>query len=927
MTSRTTVARLSVAFVLSLPAGLVAQGKPLITPKDYGKWEQLGAARLSPRGDWVAVPVARVSEENELRIRGVSRDTTIVVAYGSSAAFSPDGHWVAYAIGVSPKERERLTKDKKPVHNAFEARNLATGTTVSISDVSAFAFSPDGRFISMTRYPAEGKKTSEVLVQDLANNVRLTFSNVTDQAWADASSLLALTIDTDGGAGNAVEVYDGRSGAMRVLESSSSQYRALAWRAKSTDLAVLRTNVDKAYKDTAHVLLAWTNVGSAEAAMSRLDPTVGSTGFPAATRIADYRRPSWSRDGRIIYFGIRKREPVADAIKKSDEKVSDVEIWHTNDVRLLPQQKSAENQDLRATLLAAWRIHDNRVVQVGTDVNEPSAILEGGRYATEIDRKPYAWGWKFGRDDEDVWVVDLSTGERKKALEKVRHYFGADPTGTKLTWSDGRDFWIVDLPTGKKTNLTAALTSSRRADFVDHDDDHPNNVAPVINPAGWTKSGDALLVNDTYDVWRLSLDGSGGTKMTDGAKDGVINRLVSFAAFNAPAEERAFDLSKAQYITLRGKKTKQGGLARLSPDGKIERLVLADTAYAGLVRADSAPVIAFTRQRYDTPPVLRVGSDVATAKTIVETNPQAKDYAWGKVEMFNFNSTIGVPLQALLYYPANYDPSKKYPMIVYTYELLTQGLHNYVVPRETDYYNATVFTQNGYFVLMPDIVFRPREPGLGTQQSVEAAVKNVLARGIVDPARVGHVGHSQGGYEAAFLGTHSKLFATTVVGSGITDMISFAGQLHWQPGSAEFDHWETGQFRMQVAPWEDMKAMIDNSPLAMVDKMSVKAMLLEAGSDDGTVDPRQASLFYNYARRAGKDVVLLMYPGEGHGLAKKENQLDYERRILQWFGHYLKGDPAPAWIANGQTALERRALLDANKDGPVQAGAPAVVRP
>jgi len=210
MTSPATVARLSVACLLSLPSTLLAQAKPLITPKDYGKWEQLGAARLSPRGDWVAVPVARVSEENELRIRGVSRDTTIVVAYGTNAVFSPDSRWVAYAIGVSPKERERLTKDKKPVRNAFEARNLATGATISVSDVSAFAFSPDGRFVSMTRYPAEGKKTSEVIVQDLANNVRLTFSNVSDQAWADASSLLALAIDTDGGVGNAVEVYDGR---------------------------------------------------------------------------------------------------------------------------------------------------------------------------------------------------------------------------------------------------------------------------------------------------------------------------------------------------------------------------------------------------------------------------------------------------------------------------------------------------------------------------------------------------------------------------------------------------------------------------------------------------------------------------------------------------------------------------------------------
>ncbi len=268
------------------------------------------------------------------------------------------------------------------------------------------------------------------------------------------------------------------------------------------------------------------------------------------------------------------------------------------------------------------------------------------------------------------------------------------------------------------------------------------------------------------------------------------------------------------YFSLRGKKTKQSGYALRSADGSVKRLVLADAGYGALVRADSAPVFAYSRQRYDEPPNLHVGSDIANAKAVLETNAFAKDYAWGKVELFDFKSTIGVPLQALLYYPANYDPSKKYPMIVYTYELLTQGLHNYIVPSETNYYNTTVFTQNGYFVLLPDIVFRPREPGLGTQQSVEAAVKTVLARGLVDPARVGHVGHSQGGYEAAFLGTHSKLFATTVVGSGITDMISFAGQLHWSGGNAEFDHWETGQFRMEVAPWDDMKAMIDNSPLA-----------------------------------------------------------------------------------------------------------------
>lgn len=904
-----------IAFALCFAVPLAAQTRPLITPKDYGKWETLGQPRLSPKGDWVAVPVNRVDEESELRLRGGPRDTTIAIKYATGAVFSVDGKWVAYLIGPSPAKREQLTKDKKPIRNNLEARNLVTGKVIAVNEISAFSFSPDGRFLSMTRYAAEGKRVSDVLVDDLANGTRMPFSNVGDQSWADLGAKLALTVETEGGAGNAVELYDASASVVRVLESSSSLYRQLAWRAKSSDLAVLRTRLDTTYADTAHTLLAWTNLGGPISATQTrtLDPASASS-FPASMRIADYRRPSWSRDGKVIWFGIRMRQPKAQAIKKSTDKVSDVEIWHTSDVRMFPQQKTSEAQDLRRTLLTAWRVADGRVVPVGTDLDETATALEGSRWATEIDRTPYGWGWKFGRNDQDVWVVDLQSGERKRVLEKVRRYYGANPAGTKLTWSDGKDFWLVDLATGARTNLTAVLTAGGKADFVDHDDDHPNNVPPVLTPAGWDRSGTSYLVNDTYDVWNLKLDGSGGMKLTDGAKDGVIHRLINFAAFSASPLDRAYDLTQPLYFSLRGKKTKQSGYGMLRPKGSVECLVLADAGHGPLVKADSAAVFAYQRQRYDTPPVLRVGADIANAKVVVETNAQQKDFAWGKVELFDFKSTIGVPLQALLYYPANYDPTRKYPMIVYTYELLTQGYHNYIAPRETDYYNTTVFTQNGYFVLLPDIVFRPREPGVGTQQSVDAAIRAVEARGLVDSARVGHVGHSQGGYEANFLGTHSKLITTTVAGSGITDMISFAGQLHWQPGSAEFDHWETGQFRMEVAPWDDMKAMIDNSPLATVSQMTAKAMLLMEGSEDGVVDPRQGSLFYNYARRAGKEVVLLVYPGEGHGLSKKENQIDYERRILQWFGHYLKGEPAAPWIAEGQKALDRRAILDANKE-------------
>ena len=91
-------------------------------------------------------------------------------------------------------------------------------------------------------------------------------------------------------------------------------------------------------------------------------------------------------------------------------------------------------------------------------------------------------------------------------------------------------------------------------------------------------------------------------------------------------------------------------------------------------------------------------------------------------------------------------------------------------------------------------------------------------------------------------------------------------------------------------------------------------MLMEFGDADGTVDWHQGVEFYNFARRAGRDdFVMLVYPGEDHGLRKKENQVDYHRRINQWFGHWLKGEPAPKWMTEGVTWLERKAVLDSAK--------------
>jgi dipeptidyl aminopeptidase/acylaminoacyl peptidase len=367
------------------------------------------------------------------------------------------------------------------------------------------------------------------------------------------------------------------------------------------------------------------------------------------------------------------------------------------------------------------------------------------------------------------------------------------------------------------------------------------------------------------------------------------------------------------YLSLFGKRTKQSGYARLL-NGAVERLVLDDARMWGLARADSTDRFAFARERFDDSPDLFVGDALLRdTRQVSATNPFQKDYAWGRSELVNYRTVAGLDLQGVLLYPANYDGSRKYPMIVYPYELLSQTLHQYIVPTERSYYDPTVWTQNGYFVLRPDIVFRGRDPGIAVLEALQPAVRAVTSRGLVDSSKVGLVGHSWGGYEATFVPTRTNMFAAAVAGAPITNFLSFAGAIHWTPGIAEFDHWETGQARMDVPFWEDMEAYIRNSPAAKVHELRTP-MLMEFGDADGTVDWHEGIEFYNFARRAGRDdFVMLVYPGEDHGLRKKENQVDYHRRINQWFGHWLKGEPAPKWMTEGMTWAERKSVLDAAK--------------
>jgi dipeptidyl aminopeptidase/acylaminoacyl peptidase len=927
-----------VGLMVGLEPGQAQQQRPPSTA-DFAQWEALafqprGAAQgpLSPDGRWLAYGINRSNRNNELRIANVSNGETAVAAFGEQPVFSADSKWIAYAIAISEADEAKLRKAKKPLHRKAGLRNLLSGEALRFDATESFGFSGSGARIAMKRYAPEpadadrdsSRKTEEsddakpgatLVVRDLATGRDTTFGNISEYVWQSAGDLLAMTISAEGKVGNGVQLFDPTSGALRVLDSASATFSGLTWRKDADDLAVLRSKTEPGRDGPTQVVLAWTGLQAGAGQPHLYDPTAPSALAPNR-RIVAARQPSWSDDGKRIFVGIadwtEKPQASADGRDDAEDEPAGVDVWHWKDTVVVPRQKSLLSSTRTQSMLAVWHLADSKLVPLATDpLEDVRPIKHRPSTAYVVDRKAYAMDRSIGRIFANIYSVDLATGARTKVKDRIEdEYVQASPGGRYLLYLLDDHYWVFDLTNGTHTNITKSVATS----FVDKQSDETVKQKSPFGVAGWAKDDSAVWLYDRFDVWSVAPDGTKASRLTEGAGEQVRHR---YARLDPDAEW----VDPNGYLSVFAIWTKKSGYARLDaggPSPKLSRTLWRDKSVNGLAKAKKADTYAYVAQAFDDSPDYFVGdASLAAAKQVSATNPFQTQFAWGRAELVEYKSDRGERMQGVLSYPAGYEPGRKYPMVVYMYERLSDGLHSYVSPSERAPYNASVFTSRGYFFFQPDIVFRPREPGLSVVECVLPAVKAVIAKGQVDPARVGVVGHSWGGFDASFLATHTDVFAAAVAGAPITDLVSNYGNFHWSNGIAETDHIETGQQRMEVPIYEDLQAYIRNSAVFGVGTMKTP-LLISVGDGDGTVFWHQGLELYNIARRAGKNVVLVAYAGEDHGLRKKPNQVDYHHRIQEWFDHYLKGEPAVSWITNGQSVLDRERELKKKPVAPVQ---------
>ena len=879
----------------------IPDSKKVLTVDDYGRWNRIDSATLSSDGRWATYAYAPAEGDRTLFLRELEGDDEPKkIPMGSAPNFSKDARWLTYTVRPGEEETKKLEKSKKPIVTTLTLLNLDSHESMEFTGAVRATFSEDSTYvaISMGRSGSGGSQSggSDLLLVELATLHVRNIGNVGSFEFNESGRLLAYTVDAADLAGNGLYLLDLGSNVLRILDSSERRYRQLTWDEDGEHLAVLRGQEKKGFLQNENDLVVIRNAGARQQETT-VYVAAEDQSFPQEMVISEFSSLSFSEDGSMVFTGLKEQQKKP-AGEKDGEKRANVDVWHWQDDRVQSVQQRRASRDRRATYAAVLHVAQNKLVQLGDKDLARVSILGKGRWAVGVDDSPYRAEISWGGGRGDYYRVDLKDGKRDAITEALGRPVGNSPDGKHFVFLKDKQLWVHDLDRGTTTNLSS---SAPDVSFVDEDDDHPYEK-PSFGIGGWTADGRAVIVNHKFDLWQLPFDGSPGTNLTGGVgeKDQIRFRYVRL-----DSEEETIDTTKPLLLSAYGEWTKKSGFFTLAPGEPPQALIYEDKQMGRPAKASDSDRVLLSMQTFeDFPNYWVTNTKFETPVKVTDANPQQSEYRWGRRVLVDYKNEKGVPLQATLTLPGDYEEGKKYPMLVYFYEKMSQRHHQYSMPQFDDRPHMSTYASDGYLVLMPDVVYEVGRPGSSALDCVTSAVQAVIDAGHADPERIVLQGHSWGGYQSSFILTQTDMFAAVVTGAPVTNLVSFHGELYKSSGSVQQGITEKGQVRMGVSPWDDMELYHSQSPVHNVKKITTPFMILH-GTDDGAVDWHQGLEYYNAARRNGKQVILLSYPGEGHHLGDRANQIDFQIRMKQFFDHYAKDAPAPDWMKNGVPFLEK----------------------
>lgn len=768
-------------------------------------------------------------------------------------------------------------------------------------------FSENGKFLAIALDKTQGNKSkhkgNDLVLVNLSTMTTMNFGNVNAFAFNKNATHLAYTVDAAEMVGNGLYVYDLNKGSLQNLDSDRKTYSRLTWddarvlksdwATKGNQIAVLKGKSNKKLEQRENSLLVISNVGQ-KANITEFKANAGN--FPKNYVISEKRNLQFSNDGSFVLFGIKEQEK---KLKLDKDTVPNLDVFHWNDETINSVQRARANRNRNFTYWASFQPKSKAFAQLTDDSMRNLQFSRNSDYWIGTDPKPYINDVNWGVSPADYYRVNLRTGKRTPIVKLVKRTMGYSPDGKYYALQKDSALHVVEIASNKLTNISKAS----RVQFMNLEHPYPHEKPPY-GIAGWTKDGKSIVVNHKYDLWSLQLDGSGGKNITQGMGDA---QEIQFRYVNLDADQPFIDTKKPMMLRAYGEWTKKAGMFALKMGKKPKTLFFDDHAYLRLLKAKKADKVVFTKESFVVFPDFHA-SDLSFKKSnrLTDANPQQAEYKWGSKVLIDYTNSKGQKLQGTLTLPPGYVKGKKYPMVVYFYEKMSSRHHRYYMPTYDDRPHGSTYASNGYLFFQPDNVYEEGRPGTSSLDCITSATQKVIDLGYADPKRIGLQGHSWGGYQSSFIVTQTDMFACVVTGAPPTDLESFYNNIYGRTGTNHSGIMEIGQVRMGrgVTPWTHREIYQRENPMFHAKNIKVPFMILH-GTADGAVDWTQGLEFYNAARRLGKEVIFLSYPGEPHHLRREANQKDFQIRMKQYFDHYLMDKKAPKWMTDGIPHLKK----------------------
>ncbi|MBK5278092.1 MAG: S9 family peptidase [Bacteroidia bacterium] len=912
----------------------VVPKKPL-THSVYDDWKEINYKAITPDGAFAAFTVNPQDGDGKAIFYNLKTNVQDSVKRASDILLTFDSKQAIFKIKpqqtlVKDLRRQKKKKEELP-KDSLGIYTLATKQIEKVADVKSHKVpeKSGGWLAYQLDVKAEAKKSPKdkadtlkktdpiktkklkknsdengytLIVRKLSNGEENQFGFVKEYVFAKyGQGLLFATTGNDTTLKPGAYWYDLQKEILTQLHEGKSKYKykGLSISEDGTQAAFL-LDIDST-KAPIHYfkLYHWKN-GDARASVMADEK---SKGIPQDWQVSEHYSPVFSKNGSTLYLGTSPKPIVQDTTLLTEEIVN-VEVWHGDDQYIYPQQNKQLESEKKRTYLAAINLSNQSLIQLASKEvpeielgNEGNANVALGETNVSY-RKMITWD---PRTYKDFYLYGKGDGSRKTVATKIKGNANLSPKANYVYWFSLTDtaWFIYSVANEETININQNL----KGKFADEEDDHPD-YPEQYGSVGWVGDDQLFLVYDRYDIWAFDPENKKPpvnlTKI--GRKEKTVFRYVKL-----DSDKRFIDENEEIILSAFNETTKASGYYKLfMKDGKLTKLVLDNARFGGIVKAKNSNQILFTRESFrEFPDVWSSDLSFSSPKKISEANPQMKNYFWGSVEMVNWTSLDNIPLNGLLYKPEGFDPKKKYPMIVYFYEKESDNLNSHIKPEPLrSSINRSVYTSNGYLVFVPDIVYKIGFPGESAQNCIMPGVTSLIAKGFVDEKNIGIQGHSWGGYQTAYLITRTKLFKAAEAGAPVANMISAYGGIRWESGMSRMFQYEHSQTRLGGTLWEKPMLFIENSPIFFADKIQTPVLLLHNDAD-GAVPWYQGIEMYMALRRLNKPVWMLNYNGEPHWPVKRENRIDFQTRMMQFFDYYLKDLSKPEWMKNGVPAIEK----------------------